>query len=113
MTERLSFMVGNERNGQLVQISNSPETSNNWKAFQLAVGTVVKLVSQRNNKRKRITIRNTHATETVYIGSDLDISATTGFRLKSDDTYVLHTHGSVYVVAAGTSSIDIIEEFDD
>lgn len=76
---------------------------------QVTAGASAALIAANPN-RWRVTIKNTDASTTAYIGSGT-VTALNGFAIKAGESVSLDTGAAINVFSSGTPIIAVIEEF--
>ena len=79
---------------------------------QLTASTTAQRLAQRRNTRRRLVIKNTDSSITVYIGK-MGVSSTLGMSLLAGESISVMSTASVWVVAAsGSPVVAWWDEFD-
>lgn len=76
-----------------------------------SVGAEAELLVAANASRGKVIIRNTHASQVLYIGEDADVATSTGFRVLAEGGVVeLETTAAIYAIASGAATtVEVLE----
>ena len=75
-----------------------------------SVGATAAALVAANPKRSQMFIKNTHATQILYVSAADDVATTDGFAIGAGETLPLHTTSALYAIASGaTTTYAVIE----
>lgn len=67
-------------------------------------GTAVQLILARTT-RQRLLVRNNHATQILYLGTDSGVTTSTGFPVAAATTLAIENHvGPLWAIASGAAT---------
>lgn len=70
----------------------------------VSTGTTAGLIKAANSRREAIVIKNVHATQVLYVGSDSSVATTTGFKLSAGESTRLETKSAIWGIASGAAT---------
>lgn len=69
-----------------------------------SIGTSAAVVVAASSLRKGIIVQNAHASQDLYLGSDDDVTTSTGLKIAAGESILLPTTAVVYGIASGAST---------
>lgn len=70
----------------------------------VSVGTSATLLRAANSGRSSLLLKNTHATNILYLGDTSSVSTGNGFPIGAGESILVPTKGAVYGIASGAST---------
>lgn len=76
------------------------------------VGTSAEQLLGGRQRRESVLIKNNHASQILYLGSDDSVSSSNGMPLAAGESVRLQTNGPVWAIASGASTdVRYFEEY--
>lgn len=76
-----------------------------WRAYQAFATVNPRLIVNRQENRKKTTIKNLHTADPVWLGPDVSVSSLNGFRLDFGQTFTLDGEAEVYAIRGGANDV--------
>jgi beta-N-acetylglucosaminidase len=70
----------------------------------VSIGATAALIKGQRGRRESIWIKNNHASQILYLGSDSSVTTSNGYSLAAGQSIELKTKGNVYGIASGAGT---------